>query len=100
MDLSAPVIAPVGARTHWEVGGPPPAGATEVRAPAGIIEYEPADMTVTAAQRYPPRSRCTWRISGQVATTIIAAQMIAPRKGCRIQKQAAISAQVKNTART
>ena len=43
MDL----IAPVGARTQWEVGGPPPAGAVEVRAPAGVVEYEPADMTVT-----------------------------------------------------
>ena len=30
------VVAPVGARTQWEVGGPPPAGATEVRAPAGV----------------------------------------------------------------
>jgi glycolate oxidase FAD binding subunit len=43
MDL----IAPVGARTQWEVGGPPPGGAREVRAPDGIIAYEPADMTVT-----------------------------------------------------
>ncbi len=43
MDL----IAPVGARTQWEVGGPPVAGASEVRAPDGVIEYEPADMTVT-----------------------------------------------------
>jgi FAD/FMN-containing dehydrogenase len=41
------VCAPVGARTHWEVGGPAPAGALEVRAPAGVIAYEPADMTVT-----------------------------------------------------
>jgi glycolate oxidase FAD binding subunit len=40
-------IAPVGARTHWEVGGPAVAGATEVRAPVGIIAYEPADMTIT-----------------------------------------------------
>jgi FAD/FMN-containing dehydrogenase len=43
---SAPV-APVGARTHWEVGGPPPSGAKEVRAPAGVLAYEPADMTIT-----------------------------------------------------
>lgn len=41
------IVAPVGARTHWEVGGPPPAGAAEVRAPAGVITYEPADMTIT-----------------------------------------------------
>jgi glycolate oxidase FAD binding subunit len=40
-------IAPVGARTHWEVGGPPVAGAIEVRARAGVIAYEPADMTIT-----------------------------------------------------
>jgi glycolate oxidase FAD binding subunit len=43
MDL----IAPVGARTQWETGGPAPAAAQEVRAPAGIVAYEPADMTVT-----------------------------------------------------
>ena len=42
-----PVVTPVGARTHWEVGGPPPAGAVEVRAPVGVIAYEPADMTIT-----------------------------------------------------
>jgi FAD/FMN-containing dehydrogenase len=40
-------IAPVGAGTHWDVGGPPVAGAGEVRAPAGVIAYEPADMTIT-----------------------------------------------------
>ncbi len=52
MDLSAAVrdarvVAAVGARTQWEVGGPQPDDATEVRAPAGVIRYEPADMTVT-----------------------------------------------------
>ncbi len=54
MDLSAAVrdarvVAPVGGRTQWDVGGPAPASsaATEVRAPAGVIRYEPADMTVT-----------------------------------------------------
>jgi glycolate oxidase FAD binding subunit len=51
MDMTAPPeaadIAPVGARTQWEVGGPPVAGATEVRAPVGVIAYEPADMTIT-----------------------------------------------------
>ncbi len=43
----ARAVAPVGARTQWEVGGPPPLGALEVRAPAGVITYEPADMTIT-----------------------------------------------------
>jgi FAD/FMN-containing dehydrogenase len=43
----AGAVAPVGARTHWEVGGPPAAGAVEVRAPSGVITYEPADMTIT-----------------------------------------------------
>jgi FAD/FMN-containing dehydrogenase len=47
VDLSAAVVMPVGARSHWGVGGPPPLGAAEVRAPDGVIEYEPADMTVT-----------------------------------------------------
>jgi len=47
VDLSAPVVAPVGGRTQWGAGGPPPAGAAEVRAPAGVVAYEPADMTVT-----------------------------------------------------
>jgi FAD/FMN-containing dehydrogenase len=41
------VVTPVGARTHWEVGGPPTTGAGEVRAPVGVIAYEPADMTIT-----------------------------------------------------
>jgi FAD/FMN-containing dehydrogenase len=45
----APVVAPVGGRTHWEVGGAPPAGddVVFVRAPAGIVTYDPADLTVT-----------------------------------------------------
>lgn len=49
MDLAAidGPIAPVGSRTQWETGGPPPVGATEVRAPAGITAWEPADLTVT-----------------------------------------------------
>ena len=41
------ILAPVGARTHWFVGGPPARDAIEVRAPDGVIEYEPADMTIT-----------------------------------------------------
>jgi len=42
----AGTVVPVGGRTHWEVGGPPPTGV-EVRAPAGIVAYEPGDLTVT-----------------------------------------------------
>jgi glycolate oxidase FAD binding subunit len=42
----ATAVVPVGSRTHWEVGGPPPTG-TEVRAPAGVVEYDPAELTVT-----------------------------------------------------
>jgi glycolate oxidase FAD binding subunit len=41
-------VVPVGARTHWEVGGEPPAGV-EVRAPSGIVAYDPAELTVTVA---------------------------------------------------
>ena len=47
MSAPVPAVAPVGARTHWEVGGPPAVGAVEVRAQAGVISYEPADMTIT-----------------------------------------------------
>ncbi|MFM8304939.1 MAG: FAD-binding oxidoreductase [Actinomycetota bacterium] len=43
---AATAVVPVGGRTHWEVGGPVPTG-TEVRAPAGIVEYDPAELTVT-----------------------------------------------------
>ena len=39
-------VVPVGARTHWEVGGPAPTGS-EVRAPAGVVAHDPADLTVT-----------------------------------------------------
>jgi glycolate oxidase FAD binding subunit len=44
----APVVIPVGARTHSEVGDPVdrPPDALDVRAPAGIVDYEPADLTV------------------------------------------------------
>jgi glycolate oxidase FAD binding subunit len=45
---SASVVVPVGARTQWSVGGPAPTGdVVEVRAPAGIVQYEPADLTIT-----------------------------------------------------
>ncbi len=45
----AAVVAPQGSHTHWEVGGPPPAGddVTLVRAPGGVVTYDPADLTVT-----------------------------------------------------
>jgi glycolate oxidase FAD binding subunit len=39
-------VAPVGGRTQWDVGGAPAPDAREVRAPAGIVAYEPAEMTV------------------------------------------------------
>ena len=49
MDLSGddPVVC-VGGRTQWEVGGTPVDGVREVRAPSGIVEYEPAEMVVRA----------------------------------------------------
>ena len=37
----AHAVAPVGARTHWEVGGVPAPGV-EVSAPRGIVAYDPA----------------------------------------------------------
>jgi glycolate dehydrogenase FAD-binding subunit len=45
----ATVVAPVGSRTHWEVGGPPPTGegVAHVGAPDGVVTYDPADLTVT-----------------------------------------------------
>jgi hypothetical protein len=43
---AAPRVDPTGAGTHREVGGPPPAGAVAVRAPTGVVRYEPADLTV------------------------------------------------------
>jgi glycolate dehydrogenase FAD-binding subunit len=39
-------VTVVGGRTQWGVGGAVDATAREVRAPAGIVEYEPAEMTV------------------------------------------------------
>ena len=43
---SAEAVVAVGASTHAEIGGAVTAAA-EVRAPAGIVAFEPADMTVT-----------------------------------------------------
>lgn len=42
---SGPVTA-VGGRTQWEVGGLPTPESREVRAPAGIVSFDPAEMTV------------------------------------------------------
>ncbi|MBV9410051.1 MAG: FAD-binding protein [Acidimicrobiia bacterium] len=36
----------VGGRTQWDVGGSVDTAAREVRAPSGIVEFEPAEMTV------------------------------------------------------
>ena len=44
---AAPAVSPVGGRTHWEVGGPPPAEAVEVSAPSGVVTFDPDDLTVT-----------------------------------------------------
>jgi glycolate oxidase FAD binding subunit len=43
---AADAVLPVGARTHWEVGNPA-VGGVEVRAPAGIVAYDPAELTAT-----------------------------------------------------
>jgi glycolate oxidase FAD binding subunit len=40
-----PVVA-VGGRTQWAVGGPPDPTARQVRAPAGVISHQPAEMIV------------------------------------------------------
>jgi FAD/FMN-containing dehydrogenase len=40
-------VAVEGARTHWHVGGSVDQTATLLRAPVGIVEHEPEEMTVT-----------------------------------------------------
>jgi glycolate oxidase FAD binding subunit len=50
--LAAPTVVPVGARTHWGIGGAV-AAAREIRAPAGIVRHDPADMTVTVGAGTP-----------------------------------------------
>jgi glycolate oxidase FAD binding subunit len=35
-----------GGRTQWDVGGEAPVGVRELRAPAGVISHEPAEMVV------------------------------------------------------
>lgn len=49
---AATVVAPVGARTQWDVGGRVE-GASEVTAPADVVRYEPDDMTVTVGAGTP-----------------------------------------------
>src|SRR3954471_1572440 len=39
-------VTVVGGRTQWDVGGAVDTSAREVHAPAGIVEFEPAEMTV------------------------------------------------------
>ena len=51
----AHAVAPVGARTHWEVGGEPVPGAVEVHAPRGVAVYDPTDLTVTVGAGTPVR---------------------------------------------
>jgi glycolate oxidase FAD binding subunit len=43
---SSATVVPVGGRTQWQVGGPAPDG-TLVRAPIGVVEYDPAELTIT-----------------------------------------------------
>ena len=45
-DESAGPVTCVGGRTQWSVGAALPAEAREVRAPAGVVAFEPAEMTV------------------------------------------------------
>ncbi len=44
---AADAVVPVGAGTQWEVGNPTAPGV-EVRAPGGIVAYDPAELTVTS----------------------------------------------------
>src|SRR5205823_12885201 len=39
-------VTVVGGRTQWDVGGCVDSSVREVRAPSGIVEFEPAEMTV------------------------------------------------------
>ncbi|MGH8976452.1 MAG: FAD-binding protein, partial [Acidimicrobiia bacterium] len=46
--MDAPAVLPFGARTQFEVGNPVEA-AVEIAAPAGVVRYEPDDLTITVA---------------------------------------------------
>ncbi len=39
-------VAAVGGRTQWDVAGTPNPDAVEVSAPTGVVQYDPADLTV------------------------------------------------------
>lgn len=39
-------VVPVGARTHWDVGGAPDPSAREVMPPTGVVAHEPEEMIV------------------------------------------------------
>jgi len=47
--VGATLVDPTGSGTHREVGGPPPTDGLAVRAPSGVLSYDPADLTVTVA---------------------------------------------------
>jgi glycolate oxidase FAD binding subunit len=44
---TAAAVVAVGGRTHWDVGDPLGRDCVEVRAPAGVVTYDPAELTVT-----------------------------------------------------
>lgn len=46
-------VTPIGGRTQWDVGGLPDPGTREVRAPSGVVVFEPAEMTVTCGAATP-----------------------------------------------
>ncbi len=48
----ADAVAPIGAGTQWEVGGPPP-GGVRVTPPAGVLAYDPHELTVTVGAGLP-----------------------------------------------
>ena len=54
-------------------------------------------ITTTASQRRRPNAASIFSISGQVATTIIVAQMTGTRNGRMIQNDATISATMNST---
>src|SRR5262245_36266987 len=56
-------------------------------------------MAATASERRFQSRRWIWRMSGQLATTIVVAQTTAGRNGRRTQNDAAMSPAMKSTAR-
>jgi len=49
---TGPVVG-VGSRTQFEVGDPVAPGCLSIHAPAGVVEFEPADLTVTVGAGTP-----------------------------------------------